>query len=384
MDPSQVSQLLTWLDQEHRKDKALLIELQGQVNAYEPRLAELTRQLQEIQAVLTVVESQLPKLERLDDSLQSARTEFANLMEQQAAEQGAQREQWAQTQKLESETKARIIRQLQERVEAFGSFESSAALLRDEDGRLQSELTKVLDQLSKESKRLDTQEQRMGLLTEDTHVFREGLTNIKVAHDDLSTQSMTLKATLDGLESRLDSRIAQFQSSLEGVSEGHKTSLAAFQVKLQEQDRLADESSNRVNAFQTRIGRWTKQIEQFTNQFERNRKTLYDLQELEKQMRQQGNELLELQRLSAERQKTELREWQDAQIRVDDEQMARLEPLEAWQQRAMETMESLGERLQEDRQEVETCIEELWQVWAKYLQGQLDFLDSTVSQHRTD
>ena len=384
MDPSQVSQLLTWLDQEHRKDKALLIELQGQVNAYEPRLAELTRQLQEIQAVLTVVESQLPKLERLDDSLQSARTEFANLMEQQAAEQGAQREQWAQTQKLESETKARIIRQLQERVEAFGSFESSAALLRDEDGRLQSELTKVLDQLSKESKRLDTQEQRMGLLTKDTHDFREGLTNIKVAHDDLSTQSMTLKATLDGLESRLDSRIAQFQSSLEDLGEGHKTSLAAFQVKLQEQDRLADESSKRVNAFQTRIGRWTKQIEQFANQFESNRKTLYDLQELEKQMRQQGNELLELQRLSAERQRTELREWQDSQIRVDDEQMARLEQLEARQQRAIETMESLGERLQEYRQDVETCIVELWQVWAKYLQGQVDFLDSTVSQHRTD
>ena len=384
MDPSQVSQLLTWLDQEHRKDKALLIELQGQVNAYEPRLAEMTRQLQEIHAVLAVVESQLPKLEQLDDSLQSARTEFANLMEQQAAEQGAQREQWAQTQKIESETKARIIRQLQERVEAFGSFESSAALLRDEDGRLQSELTKVLDQLSKESKRLDTQEQRMGLLTEDTHAFREGLTNIKVAHDDLSTQSMTLKATLDGLESRLDSRIAQFQSSLEGLGEGHKTSLAAFQVKLQEQDRLADESSKRVNTFQTRIGRWTKQIEQFANQFESNRKTLYDLQELEKQMRQQGNELLELQRLSAERQRTELREWQDSQIRVDDEQMARLEQLEARQQRAIETMESLGERLQEYRQDVETCIVELWQVWAKYLQGQVDFLDSTVSQHRTD
>ena len=384
MDPSQVSQLLTWLDQEHRKDKALLIELQGQVNAYEPRLAEMTRQLQEIHAVLAVVESQLPKLEQLDDSLQSARTEFANLMEQQAAEQGAQREQWAQTQKIESETKARIIRQLQERVEAFGFFESSAALLRDEDGRLQSELTKVLDQLSKESKRLDTQEQRMGLLTKDTHDFREGLTNIKVAHDDLSTQSMTLKATLDGLESRLDSRIAQFQSSLEGLGEGHKTSLAAFQVKLQEQDRLADESSKRVNTFQTRIGRWTKQIEQFANQFESNRKTLYDLQELEKQMRQQGNELLELQRLSAERQRTELREWQDSQIRVDDEQMARLEQLEARQQRAIETMESLGERLQEYRQDVETCIVELWQVWAKYLQGQVDFLDSTVSQHRTD
>jgi len=384
LDLGQVSQLLTWLDQEHRKDKALLIELQGQVNAYEPRLAELTRQLQEIQAVLTVVEGQLPKLEQLDDSLQSIRTEFANLLEKQAAEQGAQREQRAQSQKLESETKARIIRQLQERVEAFGSFESTAALLRDEDGRLQSELTKVLDQLSKESKLLATQEQRMDLLTKDTHAFREGLTNIKVAHDDLSTQSMTLKATVGALESRLDSRIAQFQSSLEDVGEGHKTSLAAFQVKLQEHDRLADELSNRVNAFQTRIGRWTKQIEQFTNQFDRDRKTLYDLQELEKQMRQQGNELLELQRLAAERQKTELREWQDAQIRVDEEQIARLQPLEAWQQRAMETMESLGERLQENRQDVETCVEELWQVWAKYLQGQLDFLDSTVSQHRTD
>jgi len=383
LDLSQVTQLLTWLDEEHRKDKALLIELQGQVSAQRSQLTEQTRQLQEIQAILTRVEGQLPRFEQLDDSVQGIRTEFASLLAKQAAEYETQQEQRARAQKLESETKARIIRQVQERVEALGSFHSTTALLRDEDARLQDELTKALERLSEASKRLDAQEQRVGLLTKDTQAFREGLTSIKVAHEDLSTQGMTLKAAVDSLEPHLNSKIEPLQSTLEEVRERHQVRLAAFEVKLQEQDRLAGELTNKVNAFQTRIARWTEQMGDFASQFDRNKKTLYELQELERQMRQQGSELLELQRLAAERQRTELREWQDAQMKVDEEQTVRLEQLETWRPKSTETMESLEERLEQNRRDVEARIDELWQAWTEYMHGQTELLDSVVRPHRT-
>jgi len=378
LDLSQVTQLLTWLDEEHRKDKALLIDLQGRVSAYQPQLTEQARQLQEIQAALTRIEGQLPKLALLEDSIQETRSEFANLLAERTTDQELREEQRARAEKQESETRTRIVRQLQERVDALGSFHSSAALLRDEDSRLQSELTNATEQLAEASKRLGTQEQRVDLLTKDARVLREALTNMKVAHEDLSTLSMTLRAAVESLQPRLDSKIKQLQSSLEEMSNRRQADLSSLQVKLQEQDRLVEELTSKVNAFQTSLARWTKQMEEFTSQFERNRKTLYELQELERQMRQQASELLELQRLAAERQRTELREWQDAQIRVDEEQMARLEQLETWQRRATEATESLIERLEQDRRDVGAGIDELWQAWAEYMRGQTEFLDSVV------
>ncbi len=383
MDLNQATQLLTWLDEEHRKDKALLMKLQSQADARQVQLTEQARQLQEIQGALTRIESQFSKLAQLEDSVQSIRTEFTGLLQKHAAEQQVREEQRTRAEKLESETIVRLVRELQERVDALGALDSTVAVLRDEDSRLQGELTKALAQLSEASKRLEAQDQHVTSLSQDAQVLREGLASARLVYEDLSNKSMALKAALDGFGLRLDTKVEQLQSTLEEVSKRQQTDLGSFQVKQQEQGRLVEGLDKEVKAAQTQMARWTKQMEEFTAQFERNRKTLYDLHELERQMRHQGNELVELQRLAAERQRTELREWQDDQARVDEEQTARLEQLETWQQKATETLAGLRERLEQNRQDLEALANELWQTWAEYMQGHVKLIENIVEQRET-
>jgi len=383
LDLNQATQLLTWLDEEHRKDKALLMKLQSQADARQVQLTEQARQLQEIQGALTRIESQFSKLAQLEDSVQSIRTEFTGLLQKHAAEQQVREEQRTRAEKLESETIVRLVRELQERVDALGALDSTVAVLRDEDSRLQGELTKALAQLSEASKRLEAQDQHVTSLSQDAQVLREGLASARLVYEDLSNKSMALKAALDGFGLRLDTKLEQLQSTLEEVSKRQQTDLGSFQVKQQEQGRLVEGLDKEVKAAQTQMARWTKQMEEFTAQFERNRKTLYDLHELERQMRHQGNELVELQRLAAERQRTELREWQDDQARVDEEQTARLEQLETWQQKATETLAGLRERLEQNRQDLEALANELWQTWAEYMQGHVKLIENIVEQRET-
>jgi uncharacterized protein YukE len=130
-----------------------------------------------------------------------------------------------------------------------------------------------------------------------------------------------------------------------------------------------------MKAAQPPIARWNKQLEEFSTQFERNRKTLYELHELERQIRQQGNEVLELQRLTAERQRTELREWQDNQVRVDDEQTARLVRLETWHGKSVATYQSLEERSEQNKRAIQACADDLWQAWSRFIQAQAKVLD---------
>jgi len=380
LDLNQASQLLTWLDEEHRKDKALLLKLQGQIDAQQVQLTEQARQLQEMQGILTRIEGQLPNLTQLEDSVQSVRAEFNNLLEKYAAEQKAREEQRARAEKLENEVRAKFMRQLQEQIDAFGSLDNTVAALRAEDKKLRDELTKVQSQLSEVSTRSDTQNQRMTSLTKDVQALREGLTGAKSAHEDLNSKSMALKASFDSLVLRLDTKIEQLQSALEEINKQRQTDLGPLQLKQQEQARAVEEVKKEMKTIQLQMARWTKQMEEFTAQFEQNRKTLYDLHELERQMRQQGNELLELQRVAAERQRTELREWQDNQVKVDEEQTARLEQLESWQQKATETLESLQEHLEQYRRDLEIRSEELWQAWAEYMQGQIKVLESIIQQ----
>ncbi len=370
MDLSQATQLLTWLDEEHRKDKALLMALQSQIDAQKVQLTELARQKQEAQAALTRLEAQSPRIAQLEASIQSVRTEFAGLLAKQAGDQETRQEQRVRADKLEGETIARLIRQLQERVEGLGTFDSSVALLRDEDGRLQAELSKVVTQIGEIVKRLGTQDERLGLLSQEGQSLREGLASARLSDEDLREQGMSLRAAVEAMAPPLDAKIEQLQLALLDLSKDHQAHLDGFQAGLQDQTRLIEELGESLTVVQVPIDRWAKQMEELMGQYERNRKTLYDMHELERTIRQQGKELAELQRLAAERQRAELREWQDNQSRVDEEQTVHIEQIEAGQSKTAEILAGLEKGLEETRQEIVSHSEQLWKVWSEFVRQQ--------------
>jgi len=380
LDPSQATQLLTWLDEEHRKDKALLMALQSQTEIQKTQLTEQARQLQEIQATLARIEGQLPKFEQLESSIQSVRTEFTSLVAKQTTEQEGLEEKRIQAERQESEEIARIIRQVQQRVEALGSYDNTITVLRNEDGKLRSEVTEAVEQISELSKRVDAQPPRIDLLEQDTRVFRDSLAEARLAAEDLNNRNMQLKAALEALGPRLDAKTEQTQRALEQLSKRRRAELDAFRVKQQDQARLIEDLDKELKAMQTPITRWANQMEEFTAQFERNRKTMYDLRELESQVRQQGKEMVELQRLAADRQRTELREWQDNQVRVDEKQTIRLEQLEAWRPKITQALKSLQEHLEQNKQDIEACSDDFRQAWVAYMQGQIGLIENIVKQ----
>jgi chromosome segregation ATPase len=382
LDLSQATQLLTWLDEEHRKDKALLMALQSQVDTQKAQLKDQARQLQEMEALLARVEGSLPKAGQLEDSIQAVRTEFAGLLAKHTAEHESLQEARAKAEQQEAETLGRIIHQVQERVEALGSFEHTMQMLSEEDGKLRSEVTKAASQISDLSRQVEAQQARLDLREKDVLTMRDGLTAVRLNAEELNNRIMALKAGLDNVAPPLDAKIEQLQSSLDEINKRRASELQSIQGKQQDHARQLDDLEKELKTLQAPMARWTKQMEEFTVQFERSRKALYDLREMEKQVRQQGNEMMELQRLTADRLRTELREWQDNQVRVDEEQSARVEQLQAWQRKVNETLVEVEEHLEQNKQAIESCTELLWTTWTGYLQGQLGILESMVKQRR--
>jgi len=370
VDLSQATKLLTWLDEEHRKDKALLVLLQSQIDAQKAQLTEQARQMQETQATITRLEAQLPRIGQVEASIQSARSEFAGMLTKQAADQEARQEQRVRADRLEAETIARLIRQLQERVEGLGTFDSSVALLRDEDGRLQAELSRLVTQVGEIVKRLGVQDQRLGMLSQEGQALREGLASATFSYQALQEQNMSLKAAIEAVSAPLDAKVQQLQLSVTEISKGRQADLDSYQVRLQDQARQMEGLAEKLTAVQVPLDRWAKQMEELMGQYERNRKALHDLHELDRAVRQQGKELAELQRLAAERQRAELREWQDNQSRVDEEQTVRIQQVEASQGKTALALTGLEKSLDEARHDIAGRIEQLWQVWSEFARQQ--------------
>jgi len=235
LDPSQATQLLTWLDEEHRKDKAMLMALRSQVEDQKVQLKEQAHQLQEIEALLARFEGQFPRLTEFEESIQNVRTEFSGLLAKHATEHEVVEEKRIKTEQLETEALARIIHGVQERVEALSSVDKTVGLLREEDGRLRSEVTQALAKLSETSKRLEAHESRLDLLERDAPVFRDGLTNARLRHEDLDEKTMALKATVENTGTALNAKIEQLEGFVARMDKRRWSELEALQVKQQEQ-----------------------------------------------------------------------------------------------------------------------------------------------------
>ena len=383
LDLNQAIQLLTWLDKEHRKDKALLMTLQSQIEVQKAQLTEQARQFQEIQAALARIEGQLPKVELLETALQGIRTEYSSLLAKQSAEQEGLEDKRIQADRQESESVARIVRQVQDRVDALGTYENTITVLRNEDSKLRSQLTEGLDQLSEVAKHVDGQSPQIVRLNEEVGSMRDGMADTRLIAEDLTSKYMQLKADLDAAGPALGAKIDHLQAALEELRERSRTESDAVRVRHQNQARRIDELQADSKAVQALTGRWATQMAEFTEQFERNRKALHNLRELESTVRQQGKEMVELQQITADRQRSDVREWQDGQMRVDEEQNARLHELEAWHAQASDTLEALEESLEQNRQAIQSSSDAFWRAWAAYARGQTGLVDSIVREHGT-
>lgn len=128
MDPTQVTRLLTWLDEEHRRDKTELQTLREKLAAQGPLLDSVTTRIRDLEAHQTALQSQTAKLAPLEEALSQARGQIAQAREQQAryAEEG---DRTAQARKTEIDQLIRSRAALEQRVEA-ASREAAAPAAR--------------------------------------------------------------------------------------------------------------------------------------------------------------------------------------------------------------------------------------------------------------
>ena len=75
MDVGQLTQMTTWLDEEHRRDKAELIRLQQKVETQEAELQDQSRIIQDLEGRIAGVQAQLLRFSQLEASIQQLKEE---------------------------------------------------------------------------------------------------------------------------------------------------------------------------------------------------------------------------------------------------------------------------------------------------------------------
>jgi len=313
MDTTQLTQMVTWLDEELRRERAEVTKLQQLVERQLGELAEQARQIKDLEGRLASTQAQLIKFTQLEQALQRLREELVLELEKQEEERLKVQQELEQRRLADREALSKGIAELRKELPRLSHLEETLAVREAEDRRLGEALMMLRHEVTALGKDFDERARNLSYLAE-----QRAYDNKRIAA--LQEENLTLLK-------RTEEQSGRFKSLEDAVQrhERHIQELLQFQSELKREQAqwmegllLAEEERKRemaqwreeVEAHREEAKRLLTRIQEFNEVAEAGRQTLATLEIFKEQLRRDQNQVAELQRLAEERQRKEVEEWQ--------------------------------------------------------------------------
>ena len=364
MNPQQVTQLLTWLDAEHRQDKAQLAELQQKLEQQSALLQDQAVKLRALNEELTVLRAQaarLPALEEAQAATQGQVTQFQQQeLRRQDEEKRAAAARQAQTENLTqalADLRARLDAQTKDSAAQAGKL----ALLEEHGSRHAAQATELrqhadglVRQADAHANRLQQLEARSGQsdkqITElrqrveatlqplDAHAHR--LQQLEARGGQSDKQTTELRHRVEVALTQLDTHAGKLQA-VEQALKGYPQTFADLRHQTEGLTKTLDAQAARLKALETRQGQADERLS--------------IVERLAEQLKDAKAQAIEQRRLLAESWESQRPDWQERTLELRQQREEQAAQLAHFVEERSRDREELG-RLQ---QQVADLLQEL-------------------------
>ncbi len=335
MTPDQTIQKLNWLDDEHRRDKAVLTDVNGKLDMYISLVNGLAKGLQDMEERLARLQAQSLRYSQIESALGQVKTEV-NVMFEQAERRAQQRE----------------AEYLQVRV-----------LDRDRLDKAIEELSKKIEELALPQRYIQGDHELLKRLEGGQVAFIRGIEDVNKRVEALNTRIQVAEEWVR----RTGSLIAEVQQLADRLRQDRADALEAMRRADQSRSRQVTEWNEQMKVQRREMDDWIGQLRPLLDLPKEVRGYLGLLRELETQLKQIEPRLVQRQKMNEdfmhkelETMKQELGKREDAAVKELEfmrqdwsKKFAtvalRFDPLEEWRPTVMEEFRELRERMDADR-----------------------------------
>lgn len=288
MNPDQNVQLLSWLDEEHRKDKVMMGDILGQLDQHLTQITGLTKGLQDLEERLARVQSQSLRYSQIEQALGQVKTEVMLLFEQFNQRVQQRDDEGFKVRQKERERLDRAVAELNEKIDevarSFPHYHSDhEAIKRLEGGQIP--MVRGLEELSKRQEsfnaRLSVAEEwvkRTGALIAEIQQLAERLRQERADALEVTRRADQMRARqitewneqMKVARREMEDWVAQLRPLLELPKEvrGYLATLREFESNLkqieprmeQRQKLLEEFSRTEISTMKAELDkRWTQQ-----------------------------------------------------------------------------------------------------------------------------
>ncbi len=396
---------LAWLDEELRKEKALVEELRNLVDKQQVMLVDQTQRILALEDRLTKLQGQLGRIGDVEEALQHTRDEIVLLVSEMKQDFQKRETESLRLRQAEREKDQKTIQEILLALDRIAPLEQALAVRQAEDQRLNEAIL-----------RLQQDVQSLAKLPSAVEEWRRQLADGIAKNTVEIRQTQGEMAELRKAQQESASRLLVVNDALAKVEQAvaelqvMRQEIAAQQEQMAERQRREDRSraqtmtewGRRLDGFAHQMEAWADQLRLFADQHEKNRRVLRDIQSLAQEVSQQQDRLQQLQRLAEEQLRREMREmrgendrrWAQemerreqilaAQAQRDDAQDLRLTDLEQGHEDHTAALASLEERLAALRTELEALAARQQRFHRQVLQAFQKQMEAFVAQAIAD
>ena len=357
---------VSWLDEELRKEKAIIQELRDLVDKQQVALVDQTQRALALENRLVKLEAQLSRIPEIHETVEHTRDEIVLMLSEVREEQQKRETEHLRGHQTEHEKTSRSIQELQVELKRFGPLEQAMPVRRAEEQRINESLWRTQQALEVVSKQVvrweDTRRQLGDAIDKNAVAVAKVAIEIEATQVAQATNDARV-LSLEGGISRLQVQMADLQNMRRELTEQQAELLESQRRSERTRTQMLAEWGRRIEGFAHQIEVWSDQLAHFSDQHERNRRVLRETQELTQGIGQQQDRLLQLQKIAEEQLRRDLRQWrgetdrrwaQEAERRekgleahsaISDAQDARIVVVEDATEQQESALRSLGDRL---------------------------------------
>jgi hypothetical protein len=313
MDLTQLSQMVAWLDEEHRRDREELAKLDQHLQGMTIENQEQARRIQDLEGRLANTQAQLTQFAQIQQALQQLKNEVVVLLDKQTEARLQAERETDRARLSDRETLARGIAEVRKELPRLGRVEEELVSRQAEDQRLSEMLLALRQSVNNVSKDLDDRTRSLPYMVEQRAQDNKRIARLQAEHVELLKRTEALASKPPVLEERIG-RLERDLQKIQPIPDQLRNDQQAFL----EAQRIADvERSRQMSVWEADFAQQREAIEkqvvrmrEFGAQYEAAGRAMKALEEFQAQIVREQKQVSELQRLAEERQRKELTEWQ--------------------------------------------------------------------------
>jgi hypothetical protein len=309
MDADQLTQMVTWLDEEHRRDRGEIAKLQQRIESQATEIVEQARRVQDLEGQLASTQAQLVRFNQVDQALQQLKNELVLMLQRQDEQHAKDLREQMRLRGAEREATARAISEVRKDLPNNSRIDEELQQRKIEDQRLTEIVLALRQQLNGINKDIDERTRSLPFLMEQRTQDNKRIAQLQQETVELFKRTEAASGKLQLLEAnqqRTERGLVVIQPVPAQIREEVTAFVEGQKLKDAERDRQLVRWQEEMEQQRAGIEQQNKRLQLFETQIADSRRVAVSLQGFEESIRREQHQVAELQRLAEERQRKEM------------------------------------------------------------------------------